>query len=135
MVKVRAPAATLALLVWAASVAAQMHDMDMAMPSVGVLGIAPARAGSGTSWLPDASPMHAVHYRLGDWSLMLHGVAFLQYDNQGGSRGADQAAVVNWGMLAASRPAAGGSLGLHAMLSAEPWTVGDRGYPLLLQSG
>lgn len=133
--KLRAPAATLALLAWAPNVAAQMHDMDMAMPSAGVLDIAPARAGSGTAWLPDASPMHAAHYRLGDWTLMLHGVAFFQYDNQGGPRGADQAAVVNWGMLAASRPAAGGSLGLHAMLSAEPWTVGEGGYPLLLQSG
>jgi hypothetical protein len=34
-----------------------------------------------------------------------------------------------------SRPLAGGMLTLRAMLSAEPFTVGPSGYPLLLQSG
>jgi hypothetical protein len=38
-------------------------------------------------------------------------------------------------MAAASRPLGGGQLELHGMLSAEPWTIGSRGYPLLLQSG
>jgi len=79
--------------------------------------------------------MHAAHYMTGPWTLMLHGQALLQYDAQGGPRGASQLGVVNWAMLAAERPTAGGTLVLRGMLSAEPWTVGSRGYPLLLQSG
>ena len=114
--------------------AAQM-PMDMPMPAQGVLGIPDSRTGSGTSWLPDASPMHAVHYRMGAWSLMLHGAAFALYDDQGGPRGDDRVVVLDWGMLAAGRSVGRGRLGLRAMLSTEPWTVGARGYPLLLQSG
>src|SRR5437870_124906 len=37
------------------------NDQGMAMPS--------AREGSGTSWLPDETPMYAIHGRAGDWSL------------------------------------------------------------------
>ncbi len=102
---------------------------------MGPLGIPETRMGSGTSWLPDASPMHAAHYRLGRWTLMLHGKGFLQYDWQGGSRGSNQLGIVNWAMAAASRALGGGQLQLRAMLSAEPWTIGSRGYPLLVQTG
>src|SRR6266496_3834136 len=102
---------------------------------MGPLGIPETRMGSGTSWLPEASPMHAAHYMLGRWTLMLHGKGFLQYDWQGGSRGSNQLGIVNWGMVAATRPLGGGQLQLRAMLSAEPWTIGSRGYPLLVQSG
>ena len=35
----------------------------------------------------------------------------------------------------ASRPLGPGRLGLRTMLSAEPWTIGKEGYPLLLQTG
>jgi hypothetical protein len=129
-------AAALALVACAASpLRAQMdmqHHMEM---QAGPLGIPETRMGSGTSWLPDASPMHAAHHKLGDWTLMLHGVGFLQYDEQGGPRGSNQLGLVNWAMAAASRPLGGGQLQLHGMLSAEPWTIGSRGYPLLLQSG
>ncbi len=99
------------------------------------LGIPESRIGSGTSWLPDASPMHAAHVMLGEWTLMLHGQGFVQYDRQGGSRGGDQLGVINWAMAAASRSLGGGRLEVRGMLSAEPWTIGSRGYPLLLQSG
>src|SRR2546421_1265239 len=108
------------------------HPMEM---NAAPLGIPETRMGSGTSWLPDASPMHAAHYVLGRWTLMLHGKGFFQYDWQGGSRGSNQLGIVNWGMAAASRPLGGGQLQLRAMLSAEPWTIGSRGYPLLVQSG
>src|SRR6267143_347661 len=129
-------AAALALVAGAASpLRAQMHmQHPMEMPA-GPLGIPETRMGSGTSWLPDASPMHAAHYVLGRWTLMLHGKGFLQYDWQGGSRGSNQLGIVNWGMAAATRPLGGGQLQLRAMLSAEPWTIGSRGYPLLVQSG
>src|SRR3954451_22940311 len=37
-------------------------DRDVAMPR--------ARDGSGSSWLPDETPMYAVHARAGGWLLM-----------------------------------------------------------------
>jgi hypothetical protein len=131
-------AAALALALGTARrISAQMdmgpkHPMEM---HAGALGIPEARMGSGTSWLPDASPMHAAHVMLGEWTVMLHGQGFLQYDWQGRTRGGNQVGIINWAMAAASRPIAGGQLELRAMLSAEPWTIGSRGYPLLLQSG
>ena len=101
----------------------------------GVLDIPLTRMGSGTSWLPDAAPMHAVHFKAGPWALMVHGVVFGMYDKQFGRRGDDQVNSVNWGMLMATRSVGPGSLQLRGMLSAEPFTVGAKGYPLLLQSG
>jgi hypothetical protein len=101
----------------------------------GPLGIPEARAGSGTAWLPDSSPMHAAHFMAGKWTLMVHGIVAPLYDWQGGPRGDDQFNVTNWGMLTAMRPLGGGRVALRAMMSADPWTVGARGYPLLLQSG
>jgi hypothetical protein len=101
----------------------------------GPLGIPMERTGSGTSWLPDDSPMHADHIPDGKWELMLHGVAFTMYDKQGSRRGDEQFSSVNWGMLMATRKLGGDRLQLRGMLSAEPWTVGGRGYPLLLQTG
>lgn len=98
-------------------------------------GIPMTRMGSGTSWLPDASAMRAWHFMAGSWMLMVHGDAFLQYDHQDGPRGADQVGSINWAMLMAMRPLGGGTLHLHGMASAEPLTIGGRGYPLLLQSG
>ena len=124
------------ILTLAASLAAQHPGHDMPMPmNDGVLGIAEARAGSGTAWLPDSSPMHAAHFRAGSWSLMVHGIVAPLYDAQGGPRGDDQFNVITWGMLTATRPFGGGQVALRLMTSADPWTVGPRGYPLLLQSG
>jgi hypothetical protein len=99
------------------------------------LGIPMQRMGSGTSWVPDATTMHASHMVLGGWDMMLHGLAFLQYDDQGTKRGDKQFGSVNWGMLMAGHDLIGGRLNLRGMMSAEAFTVGSRGYPLLLQSG
>lgn len=101
----------------------------------GVLGIPESRTGSGTSWLPDAAPMHAYHVMARSWSLMIHGVAFGIYDRQFDRRGDEQINSTNWGMVMATRPFAGGQLQLRGMFSAEPFTVGSEGYPLLLQTG
>src|SRR6058998_3019965 len=128
--------AALTSLAGAASPAhAQMHMQHPMSTAETPLGIPETRQGSGTSWLPDSSPMHASHVTLGAWTLMLHGSAFLQYDRQGGARGDDQVALLDWAMLAASRPVAGGQLHLRGMLSTDPWGVGSAGYPLLLQTG
>lgn len=91
--------------------------------------------GSGTSWLPDAAPMHALHASPGQWTVMLHGVAYGVYDDQHGPRGDTQLGLIDWEMVMAMRPLAGGTLHLHAMTSLEPFVLGGRGYPLLLQTG
>jgi hypothetical protein len=71
----------------------------------------------------------------GQWTVMVHGDADLYYDHQGTSRGDDQVGSTNWAMVMAMRPVGTGMVHLHGMLSAEPFTVGARGYPLLLQTG
>ena len=101
----------------------------------GVLGIPMTRNGSGTSWLPDAAPMHAAHFTAGRWSLMVHGSLYAMYDRQLTQRGDAQVSSPNWGMLMAGRGLAGGFLQFRGMFSVEPFTVGGRGYPLLLQTG
>ena len=102
-------------------------DGEMAMPST--------REGSGTSWLPDETPMYAVHSQAGGWTLMAHGNAFLQYLHEGGDRGDDQGGSINWFMGMADRNLGGGHLGLRGMISLEPWTIRGCGYPDLLASG
>lgn len=79
--------------------------------------------------------MYAVHSELGEWQIMTHGTAFLLYDRQNGSRGGEQVGSVNWGMLMAERAVGTGRLTLEGMMSLEPFTIRDGGYPLLLQSG
>ena len=94
-----------------------------------------ARDGSGTSWLPDETPMYALHGRSGGWMLMAHGNAFVQYLHESGDRGSDQTGSINWIMGQADRGVGAGHLGLRAMVSLEPWTIGGCGYPDLLASG
>jgi hypothetical protein len=121
-----------------ASMLPTVSNMD-SMPGMQMVarpfGISMSRMGSGTSWLPDASPMRAYHFMKDLWTLMIHGDADLYYDHQGTSRGDDQVGSTNWAMIMAMRPVGSGMLHLHGMLSAEPFTVGARGYPLLLQTG
>lgn len=102
---------------------------------LGPLGIPMSREGSGTSWQPDSSPMYALHGEAGSWRFMLHGNLFLQYIREGGVRGDDQFGSINWLMGMARREVAGGELRLRAMMSAEPLTTGECGYPDLLATG
>ena len=66
-------------------------DQNMVMPST--------REGSGTSWLPDETPMYAIHTQAGGWTLMTHGTAFLQYLHETGDRGSHQfgSTTGSWG--------------------------------------
>ncbi len=66
---------------------------------------------------------------------MLHGFVDGVYDNQGGDRGDAKVFSSNMGMAMAQRPLGPGTLGLRAMLSIEPGSIGKEGYPLLLQTG
>jgi hypothetical protein len=93
------------------------------------------REGSGTAWLPDATPMYALHAQRGAWQLMAHGNVFLQFVREGGDRGDDQLGSINWIMGMAERPAGRGRVQLRTMFSLEPWTIGGCGYPNLLASG
>ena len=108
---------------------------DMEARTAGVLGIPHTRLGSGTSWQPQAAPHYGWHFVRGSWTLMVHGVAYAEYDKQLGPRGDEQFGSINWGMLMAMHSLWGGMLHLHGMLSAEPATIGSAGYPLLLQTG
>lgn len=101
----------------------------------GPLGISHARIGSGTSWLPDSSPMHALHTTWGAWNVMFHGAATAVYNDQLSRRGDTQLGLIDWEMLMAMRRIGTGLLHLHVMTSLEPATIGARGYPLLLQTG
>ncbi|HVZ23801.1 MAG TPA: hypothetical protein VG871_22160 [Vicinamibacterales bacterium] len=94
-----------------------------------------ARDGSGTSWLPDSSPMYMWHGAAGGWGLSAHENAFVQYLHDSGARGVDQAGSINWVMGMAERRSGQRHLAVRGMFSAEPWTVRGCGYPNLLQSG
>src|SRR5436190_20852543 len=100
-------------------------DADIPMP----------REGSGTSWLPDVSPMYAIHEQIGAWQLMAHENAFLQSLHESSDRAGAQFGSINWIMGMAQRNAGRGRLKFRAMFSAEPWTIGGCGYPDLLASG
>ena len=102
---------------------------------IGPAGVSMERMGSGTTWIPDAVSMPNRRRMLGDWMIMAHGFVFAQYDKQSGERGADQFGSLNWAMLMATHDLAGGRFQARTMLSLDPLTVTNRGYPLLLQTG
>ena len=97
------------------------------------------RNGSGTAWLPDASPMYM--YMTGKKTMwMFHGSAFLRYTNTGVFKNTDRSSskfdAPNWFMAMLNRRV--GKRGLFtakAMVSADRLTEGGGGYPLLFQSG
>jgi len=125
--------------------AADSGSMTMSMPGmkhhsaddmmIGPAGVSMERMGSGTTWIPDAVILPSRRRMLGDWMLMAHGFVFAQYDKQSGERGDDQFGSLNWGMLMATHDFAGGRFQARTMLSLDPLTVTERGYPLLLQTG
>ena len=94
-----------------------------------------AREGSGTAWLPDESPMYALHAMRGPWTLMFHENVFLQYFHESGPRGDDQVGSINWFMGMAQRNVGAGRLSLRGMFSLEPWSIRGCGYPDVLASG
>jgi Heavy metal binding domain len=95
-----------------------------------------SRESSGTSWVPDSTPMYGHMYMFGDDILMLHGGIFPRYTNVSTRRGDDRIDAPNWIMAMYSHPFSGNAqLGFRAMMSLDPLTEGGRGYPLLFQSG
>jgi len=99
-----------------------------------------SRDGSGTSWLPDNSPMYAIMWGNCDWSYMLHGDLSARYTTQDaksdGHRGDSQFEGPNWIMFAANHPfALHKQITLRGMWSLDRLTEGESGYPLLFQTG
>ena len=91
-----------------------MEHAEPVAPAAETFSFTHSREGSGTSWMPDSSPVFAHHFMAGDWMLMLHYAATLGYDDQWSDRGSRRL----------------------TMLSAEPATAGgELQLPLLLQSG
>jgi len=113
-----------------------MHEMPGEHAMQGLLGpYGMTREASGTAWQPESSPHTGLHARRGAWELMGHGSFNLVHDDQGGPRGDEKTFGESMLMGMAARSLGAGRLGLRAMLSLEPWTIGKEGYPLLLQTG
>jgi hypothetical protein len=114
----------------------QQHEMHMSMQSSIDLAEPMSREGSGTSWLPDSSPMYGRMFMFGDDMLMLHGAIFPRYTNVSTRRGDDRIDAPNWIMAMYSHPLGDNTqIGARLMMSLDPLTEGGRGYPLLFQSG
>jgi hypothetical protein len=90
---------------------------------------------SGTGWQPAATPGHLWMKSLGSWDLMAHGVIFVDYNQQGGPRGAGKAESVNWLMLMEQHPLGRGTILFRQMFSAESLTSPHPGFPELFQTG
>ena len=108
---------------------------DTAHALITPLGISMDRLGSGTAWIPDAVAVPSRQFMRGRWEVMLHSFVFAQYDTQSGPRGDDQFGSLNWAMVMLTRNLSGGRFQARTMLSLDPATVTNRGYPLLVQSG
>ena len=120
----------------------QMHGMQhhMSMSHVYSLNLPMGRNGSGTSWLPDASPMYAYMFHKHDWMFMLHENLFIRYNSQDftnkGSRGYDQVSVPAWVMFMGQRPVGkNGLFHFSSMFSFDAFTAQSGGFPLLFQTG
>ena len=110
------------------------HEMQMEMYSSINIADPMNREGSGTSWLPDSSPMYGKMFMVDDNMLMLHGAIFPRYTNVSTPRGDDRIDAPNWIMAMYSHPLGDSvQFGGRLMMSLDPLTETGRGYPLLKQ--
>jgi hypothetical protein len=116
------------------------HQMEVPMIHAFSLNLPMTRNGSGTAWLPDASPMYGNMFHTRKWMFMAHGSIFLRYNNQDftkkGNRGDSRFDAPTWFMFMGQRKV--GSKGLFhfsSMVSLDPMIEGGKGYPLLFQTG
>jgi hypothetical protein len=118
------------------------HSMDSSavpMSHAFSLNLPMNRNGSGTGWLPDASPMYGYMLHSKKWMYMIHGNIFIRYNSQDidnkGNRGDAKVDAPNWFMAMGQRRV--GQKGLfhfNTMFSLDP-LFGGEGYPLLFQTG
>ena len=123
-----------------------MHDMEgMNMPMGNMshsfsLNLPMSRNGSGTGWSPDAAPMNGQMYHSKNWMYMLHYNLFLRYNKQDvgdkGTRGDEMFDAPNWLMfMGQTQVGKKGLFRFGTMFSADAIITGQKGYPLLFQSG
>lgn len=95
-----------------------------------------SRESSGSSWVPDSTPMYGRMFMFGDDMLMLHGGIFPRYLNASTRRGDDRIDAPNWFMGMYSHPLGDSAqLGFRGMMSLDLLTERGSGYPLLFQTG
>ena len=92
-------------------------------------------ASSGTAWQPASVPETMWMISPGGWELMLHGVVFITYNQQGGPRGAGKAESTNYLMFMEQHRLWAGTLLFREMFSAESLTSPHPGFPELFQTG
>lgn len=94
------------------------------------------REGSGTTWLPESSPMYGRMSERGSWQLMQMGLAVGAWGDTGGKRGESQLyGATQYMLMGQKRDAQERVLGLRGMFSLDPLTNGKKGYPNLFQTG
>ena len=121
------------------------HDMGQTSPQHNMAGmnmdehasleLPSPHEGSGTSWQPASVTGHEWMWMRGGWELMAHGVIFIDYNQQGGPRGAGKAESVNYGMLMEQHGLGRGTILFREMFSAESLTSPHPGFPELFQTG
>jgi hypothetical protein len=121
------------------------HDMGQGSPQHSMAGmnmdehassdLPSPHESSGTSWQPASIIGHEWMWMLGGWELMAHGAIFIDYNQQGGPRGAGKAESVNWGMLMEQHKLGAGTILFEQMFSAESLTSPHPGFPELFQTG
>lgn len=115
------------------------HDMGL-MTHAYSLNLPMNRNGSGTSWLPDNSPMYMYMTGNSRTNFMFHGNVFLRYTSTdftaSGTRGGTKFDAPNWFMgMMNHRVGRKGLFNATVMVSFDRLIMGGAGYPLLFQSG
>jgi hypothetical protein len=118
----------------------QHTDEGPPMTSKFSLDLPMSRDGSGTSWVPDETPIYAYMIHGKKWMTMIHGDFFLRYNKQdvfnSGTRGGSKFDAPNMIMLMSQRRVGrNGLFSINTMFSLDPFLVGNGGYPLLYQTG
>lgn len=117
-----------------------MGDMSMPMGHAYSLHLPMNRNGSGTGWLPDASPMYGYMFMSRKWMYMLHGSIYPRYERQDvshqGVRGGEKWDAPNWFMfMGQTKIGKKGLFSFSSMFSLDALIGGNHGYPLLFQTG
>jgi hypothetical protein len=121
------------------------HDMGQTSPPHNMAGmnmdehasfeLPSPHEGSGTSWQPASVTGYEWMWVRGGWELMAHGAIFVDYNQQGGPRGAGKAESVNYGMLMEQHRLGRGTILFREMFSAESLTSPHPGFPEIFQTG
>jgi hypothetical protein len=112
------------------------HDMSaMHMEQMQPTALPSPHAGTGTGWQPASIPSHEWMLTRAGWEVMAHGAIFIDYNQQGGPRGAGKAESVNYGMLMEEHRLGSGTILFREMFAAESLTSPHPGFPELFQTG